>query len=47
VLWIQGMTLKWLVLCRRELAVMPAVTAALLHHSAVDTGNDFKMVSTV
>ena len=40
------MTLKWLVLCRRELAVMLAVTAVLLHHSAVDTGNDFNVVST-
>jgi len=41
------MTLEWLVLCRKELAVMPAVTAALLHHSAVDTGNDFKVDCTV
>jgi len=41
------MTLKWIVLFRRELSVMPAVTAALLHHSALDTGNDFKVVSTV
>jgi len=47
VLWIQGMNIKWIVLCRRELAVRPAVTAALLHHSAVDTGNNFKLVSTV
>jgi len=31
---------------RGELAVMTAVTAVQLNHSAVDTGNDCKVVST-
>ena len=41
------MTLMLLVLVRGELAVIPAVTAVLFYHSAVDTGNDFIVVSTV
>jgi len=28
------------------MAVMPAVTAVLLHHSAMDTGNDCSVIST-
>jgi hypothetical protein len=31
---------------RGEMAVLPAVTAVLLHHSAVDTWTDCKVVST-
>ena len=31
----------------REMAVLPAVTAVLLHHSAMDTWNDGNVVSTV
>jgi len=31
---------------RGEMAVMPAVTAVLLHRSAVDTGTDCSVVST-
>ena len=29
---------------RGEIAVMPAVTAVLLHHSAMDTGTDCSVV---
>jgi len=28
------------------MAVMPAVTAVLLHHSAMDTGTEYKDIST-
>jgi len=35
-----------LVQCRGEMAVMPAVTAVLLHKSAVDTGTDCNVVRT-
>ena len=31
---------------RGEMAVLPAVTAVLLHHSAMDTWTDFNVVST-
>jgi len=31
---------------RGEMAVMPAVTAVLVHHNAVDTENDCNVVST-
>ena len=31
---------------RGEMAVLPAVTAVLLHHSAMDTGTDRNIVST-
>jgi len=31
---------------RGEMAVMPAVTAVLLHHIALDIGNDCNDVST-
>jgi len=31
---------------KQEMAVMPAVTAVLLHHSAVDTGTECNDVST-
>jgi len=35
-----------LVLGRGEMAVMPAVTAVLLHHSAMDTGTKSNVVTT-
>jgi len=28
------------------MVIMPAVTAVLLHHSAMDTGTDFNVVTT-
>jgi len=37
VLWIYGMTAVLLVQDRGKMAVLPAVTAVLLHHSAMDT----------
>jgi len=40
------MTVKWLVLGRGEMAIMPAVNAVLLHLNAMDTGNDSNVVST-
>jgi len=46
VLWIEGMKLMMLVQGRGEMADMPAVTAVLLHHSAIDTGTDCNVVST-
>ena len=36
----------FLVQGRGEMAVLPAVTAVLLHHSAVDTWIDCNVVST-
>jgi hypothetical protein len=36
----------WIVQGRGEMAVLPAVTALLLHHSAMDTGTDTNVVST-
>jgi len=46
VLWIHGLTVVLLVQGRGELAVLPAVTAVLLHHSAMDTWTDCNVVST-
>jgi len=46
VLWIEGLTAVLLVQGREEMAVMAAVTAVLLHHSAMDTGTDCSDVST-
>jgi len=46
VLWIQGLTAVLLVQGRREMASMPAVTAVLLHHNAMDTRTDCSVVST-
>jgi len=40
------MTVMFLVQGRGEMAVLPAVTAVLLHHSAMDTWTDFNVVST-
>ena len=45
-LWIQGLTVMLLVQGRGEMAVKTAVTAVLLHHIAMDTGNDCNVVST-
>ena len=39
-LWIHGLTVMLLVQGRGEMAVLPAVTAVLLHHSAMDTWID-------
>jgi len=36
-LWINGLTVVLLVQGRGEMAVLPAVTAVPLHHSAMDT----------
>ena len=44
-LWIHGLTVMLLVQGRREIAVLPAVTAVLLHHSAMDTLTDCNVVS--
>jgi hypothetical protein len=46
VLWIHKLTAKLLVQGRGEIMVLPAVTAVLLHHSAVDTWTDCNVVST-
>ena len=46
VLWIHGLTAMLLVQGRGEMAVLPAVTAVLLHHSAMDTWTDYSAVST-
>ena len=45
-LWVHGLAVKLLVQGRGEMVVLPAVTAVLLHHSAVDTGTDCSVVST-
>ena len=45
-LWIHGLTVMMLVEGRGEIAVLPAVTAVLLHHSAMDTWTDCNVVST-
>jgi hypothetical protein len=46
VLWIQGVTVMLFVQGRGEMAVLPAVAAVLLLHSAMDTGSDSNVVST-
>jgi len=46
VLWVKGLNLVLLVLSRGEIAGLPAVTAVLLHHSAMDTGVEYNDVST-
>ena len=43
---IRGMFVVLLVQGRGELAVMPAVTAVLLHQCAMDTGAEANVVST-
>jgi len=45
-LWIHGLTLVLLVQGSAEIAVLPAVTAVLLHHSSIDTWKDISVVST-
>jgi hypothetical protein len=46
VLWIHGLTAVLLVQGRGEMAVMLVVTVVLLHHSAMDTWTDCKVIST-
>ena len=41
-----GLTVVLLVQGRGEMVVLLAVTAVLLHHSAMDTWNDCSVVST-
>ena len=43
-LWIHGLTVMTLVQGRGEMAVLPAVTAVLLHHSAMDKWTDCNFV---
>jgi len=43
-LWIHGLTALLLVQGRGEMSVLPAVTAALLHHSAMDTWTECNVV---
>jgi len=45
VLWIYGLTAVLLVKCSGEIAVLPSVTAVMLHHSAMDTWTDCSVVS--
>ena len=40
------MRLMLLLQGKGEMAVMPAVTAVLLHHSTMDTGTETNVVST-
>jgi hypothetical protein len=44
--WIYGLTAVLLVQGRGEMAVLSAVTAVLLHHSAMDIWIDCSVVST-
>jgi len=46
VLWIQGLTAVLLVQGRGKMTVLSAVTAVLLHHSAMNTWTDCSVVST-
>ena len=43
---IHGLTVVLLVQGREEMALLPAVTAVLLHHSAMDTSTDSSVDST-
>ena len=45
-LWINGLREMLLVQGRGEMAVLPAVTAVLLHHSAMNTWTEGNVVST-
>jgi len=47
VLWIYVLTVMLLVQGREDMAVLPEVTALLLHHSAIDIWTDYNVVSTV
>ena len=44
-LYIHGLSVMLLVQGRGEMAVLPAVTAVLLHHSAMDIWTDCNVVS--
>jgi len=44
--WIHGLTVMLLVQGREEMAVLLAIIAELLHHSAMDTWTDCNVVST-
>jgi len=46
VIWIQGLRAMLLVQGTGEMAVLPAVTAVLLHHSAMDIWTEGNVVST-
>jgi hypothetical protein len=46
VLWIYGLTVELLVQRIGEMAVLAAVTAVLLHDSAMDIWTDCSVVST-
>ena len=46
-LWIYEMRAMFLIQGRGEMAVLPAVTAVMLHHSAMDTWTEGNVVSTV
>jgi hypothetical protein len=46
VLWINDLTLVLLVQGKRQMAVLYAVTAVLLHQNAIDTWTDCSVVST-
>ena len=45
-LWIHGLTAMLLVDFRGEMAVLPLVTAVVLHHFAMDTWTDSNGVNT-
>ena len=45
-LWIRRLTVVLLVQGSREIVVLSAVTAVLLHHSAMDIWTDCSVVST-
>jgi len=45
-LWIHGLTVVLLVKVRVKIFFLPAVTAVLLHHSAMDVWTDCSVVST-
>ena len=45
-LWIHGLREMLLVQVRGEMAVLPGVTAVLLHHSAMDTWTEGNVVNT-
>ena len=45
-LWVKGLNLVLLVVSRGKIAGLPAVTAVLLHHSAMNTGVECSVVTT-
>jgi len=46
VVWKEGLSVVLIIQDRGEIAVIFSVTAVLLHHSAIDTGAEFSVVST-